>query len=212
MTATTPATEEHLLLHALVIKGFASTESISSVTRMPLERAQALLEDLRSQGLAQFREGRLTGWLPTPAAKNLHGELLGGPLGPTDHAHVHEVYERFSDLNGEFKSLCTRWQLLGGAEGDQVPNDHSDAAYDLAIIEELALLDEEAADLLEEMHVSLARLASYRQRLAEALAALQAGDRDKFTRPLYDSYHDIWMELHHDLILTLGLKRTAADS
>jgi hypothetical protein len=26
-----------------------------------------------------------------------------------------------------------------------------------------------------------------------------------------DSYHDIWMELHQDLLVTMQLQRTAAD-
>jgi len=212
MTTSTPATDEHLLLHALVIKGFASAESLASVTRLPLDEVTTLLTALQAEGLAQHREGRLTGWLPTAVAKERHRELLTGPLAASDEAHVREVYERFSALNGDFKTLCTRWQLRNEPGAPQVPNDHSDPAYDLAVIEELALLDEQAADLLGEMHGSLQRVAVYRQRLAEALSALQGGDRDKFTRPLYDSYHDIWMELHHDLILTLRLERTAADS
>lgn len=28
---------------------------------------------------------------------------------------------------------------------------------------------------------------------------------------MYDSYHDIWMELHQDLLLTTGREREAAD-
>ena len=40
----------------------------------------------------------------------------------------------------------------------------------------------------------------------------EAGDHDRMTKPLNNSYHDIWMEMHEDLIATLGLKRTEADA
>jgi hypothetical protein len=69
------------------------------------------------------------------------------------------------------------------------------------------------AQLLEAAMVpSLGRLVRYGDRLSDAVDGLRRGDRDKFTKPLSDSYHDIWMELHQDLILTLGLQRTAADA
>ena len=29
--------------------------------------------------------------------------------------------------------------------------------------------------------------------------------------PLSDSYHDVWMQLHEDLLLTLGRDRSTAD-
>jgi hypothetical protein len=199
--------DDHVVLHALVIKGFASDEALAAMTAIPRERIHSALRDLEARSLAVHREGRLSGWTPTRPAKDVHAELLKGPLAPTDDQALHEAYRRFCALNGRFKELCTRWQLRGGA-----PNDHLDPAYDLAITEELAGLDEQAADLLDEMAASLHRVGDYRRRLGEALTALRAGDRDKFTRPLYDSYHDIWMELHHDLITSLGLQRTEADA
>jgi hypothetical protein len=55
-------------------------------------------------------------------------------------------------------------------------------------------------------------MAGYGRRLSRALARVQAGDGDGFTRPLTNSYHDVWMELHEDLVATLGLVRTAADA
>ena len=56
------------------------------------------------------------------------------------------------------------------------------------------------------------RFSAYGPRFAKALARLRAGDLDAFTRPLSGSYHDVWMELHQDLIVTLGMTRTAADA
>jgi len=49
-------------------------------------------------------------------------------------------------------------------------------------------------------------------RVIAALEAVQAGDHERLAAPLRDSYHDVWMELHQDLLLSLDRQRTAADA
>jgi hypothetical protein len=56
------------------------------------------------------------------------------------------------------------------------------------------------------------RLASYRPRLRAAAQRLAAGETDMFTGVMKGSYHDIWMELHEDLICVLGIDRAAEGS
>ena len=41
---------------------------------------------------------------------------------------------------------------------------------------------------------------------------MQAGDHHLFTGVMCGSYHDVWMELHEDLILTLGIDRAKEGS
>jgi hypothetical protein len=48
-------------------------------------------------------------------------------------------------------------------------------------------------------------------RLAAALDRVRGGEVAAFARPMADSYHDIWMELHQDLLLSAGRERGAAD-
>jgi hypothetical protein len=38
------------------------------------------------------------------------------------------------------------------------------------------------------------------------------GERNLFTGVMCGSYHDVWMELHEDLILTLRIDRTSEGS
>ena len=40
---------------------------------------------------------------------------------------------------------------------------------------------------------------------------MRAGDPAGFARPLTNSYHDVWMELHEDLLVSLDLTRSGAD-
>lgn len=55
------------------------------------------------------------------------------------------------------------------------------------------------------------RFANYKARFTRALTRLHEGDASAFARPMSDSYHDVWMELHEDFISSLGHERTEAD-
>ena len=45
-----------------------------------------------------------------------------------------------------------------------------------------------------------------------AILGVEAGDHQWFTRPLIDSYHTVWFELHEDLLSTLGKERASEES
>ena len=49
-------------------------------------------------------------------------------------------------------------------------------------------------------------------RFEHAYARVAAGDTDYFTKPLIGSYHDVWMELHEDLLTTLGIERKEGET
>ena len=50
-------------------------------------------------------------------------------------------------------------------------------------------------------------MGGYGSRLSSALAKVQGGDGDWFTKPTIDSYHTVWFELHENLLATLGIER-----
>jgi hypothetical protein len=56
----------------------------------------------------------------------------------------------------------------------------------------------------------LPRLSSYQAKLAAALDKVKGGETTWLTRPLIDSYHTVWFELHEELILAIGLTREEA--
>jgi hypothetical protein len=203
---------DQLVLHTLVVKGYCSEDAAADATGLQLEAVARALARLSGAGLAQYRDGRISGWSPSPAARARHRELVEGPLAVADRARAMAAYERFSALNTKFKHVCTDWQVRAGADGALIPNEHDDVAYDAAVIARLEEIHASASGVCSELAPCFSRAARYQDRLATALAALEAGDRDRFTRPLCGSYHDVWMELHQDLIVTLGLARTAADT
>ena len=57
-----------------------------------------------------------------------------------------------------------------------------------------------------------ARLHLYRRRLLEALTAIDDGQRQRFTGVMCESFHDVWMELHEDLIVLQKIERVSEGS
>lgn len=58
------------------------------------------------------------------------------------------------------------------------------------------------------------RFDAYPARMTRALDRVRDNQLDWFTKPVIDSYHTIWFELHEDLLATLNLDRaheTASD-
>ncbi len=120
---------------------------------------------------------------------------------------VRQFYDGFLVLNVIIKELCGEWQVRDGA-----PNDHGDRAYDSAVVEQLRVADDEADHLLHDMSEALPRLRVYRPRLSAALDRLEDGQLEAFTGVLCGSYHEVWMDLHQDLVITLGVDRRTEGS
>jgi hypothetical protein len=99
--------------------------------------------------------------------------------------------------------VCTDWQVR-----DEEPNDHADAEYDAKVLTRLRDVDDGVDGVLADLAALLDRYGTYRPRFDAALARIDAGEREWFTKPLIDSYHTIWFELHEDLLSTLGLERS----
>ena len=197
--------------HALRVKGFAEGPAVAEATGHPLDETDALLDDLRGAELILRRESRITGWSLTADGREAHARWLSDERAAAAcEGVVASGYDAFLERNEEFKVLCTDWQLRA-ADSQPVPNDHSDEAYDAAIVERLGVLHDRVMPSLDLLADTMARFGPYGDRLAAAWKRIGDGDRSAIARPLSGSYHDVWMELHQDLLLTLGRERGAAD-
>ena len=61
--------------------------------------------------------------------------------------------------------------------------------------------------IADDLAASLSRFARYAPRLSNAVDRVRTGEVDWFTKPVLDSYHTVWFELHEDLLATLGIER-----
>ena len=193
--------------HALRIKGFAKVETIAEVTDLPPPIVEEHLAGLQGREWAMFRQAREL-WQLTPVGRDEHRialaeDVSGAGIGEA----LAQSYGAFLQINERFKVLCGSWQLRDGN-----PNDHSDASYDGAVVQQLVGLNEEAVPVVASMGVVLSRLAPYAPRLSNTCKRVTKGETNMFTGVMCGSYHDVWMELHEDLILTQGIDRGSEGS
>jgi hypothetical protein len=197
--------------HALRVKGFAEGPTVAEATGQPLSDTLALLSDLADAELIRRRDRGITGWSLTTEGRKAHESWLNNErVAAGCDAEITSGYETFLARNEDFKALCTDWQLRL-VDGELVPNDHADEAYDAAIVQRLGTHHDRVTPAVASLAQALARFGPYSARLDAACERVHAGDRSAIARPLSGSYHDVWMELHQDLLLTLGRERGDAD-
>jgi hypothetical protein len=134
--------------------------------------------------------------------------LLAEEREGIDPAAMTAAYDDFRAVNADFKRLVTDWQLKGGPGG--VPNAHDDADYDAAVLARLDDVHARTMPIIEAAAAQLPRLGAYATKLAVALDKVKDGETAWLTRPLIDSYHTVWFELHEELIVAVGLTREEA--
>ncbi|ETW26465.1 hypothetical protein [Mycobacterium gastri] len=122
-----------------------------------------------------------------------------------DPAAMAAAYNEFRSVNTDFKVVVTDWQLKGGQ-----PNGHDDAGYDAAVLARLDDVHRRVQPIIAAAAAQLPRLGHYSAKLNAALDKVKSGDIAWLTRPLIDSYHTVWFELHEELILAVGLTREEA--
>ena len=206
---STSSDPRFLVLHGLRLKGFGDAGAVAEAAGVAEADAKPELDGLVADELAAYREGRLSGFTLTPVGRAEHARLVEEELAASGQRDaVRGAYERFLGINKDLLDICTAWQLRE-VGGESVVNDHADAAYDAGVVAQLAELHAAVAPICDDLGAALDRFAGYGPRLAAALAKVQAGDSDWFTKPMIASYHTVWFELHEDLLATLGIERSS---
>jgi hypothetical protein len=193
------------VLHALRIKGVANAVTLADITALDVVEVEAHLGELQRADHALYRETRAV-WQLTPQGRERHAADLAADAEPVREV-IRPQYPAFLGLNESFKVLCGDWQLREGA-----PNDHSDEVYDKGVIERLLVIDQDVQPVVGAVGAEVERMAPYAPRLESTAQRVADGDHHLFTGVMVGSYHDVWMELHEDLLLTLGVERGAEGS
>lgn len=206
--STTGTDPRLLVLHLLRLGGFVAADKLARRAGLPEPDVRAVLAQAGADGLVAERSGRISGWMLTKDGRRAHAALLAEELAERD---AREAVERadtaFLALNEPFKALCSRWQL----RPDGSTNDHTDPVHDAAVVADLAPVHEQVVALTSALAGRIPRFGRYPVAFVAARDRLVAGDPRAFAAPLAESYHDTWMELHQDLLSTLGRERSAAD-
>ena len=210
-SASHDADHEFLVLHGLKLKGFAEPPAISAVVGIDEIHVGPVLAKLAESQLVQRRDGRISGWSLTPTGRTQHGDLLSahtkssGELG-----NIHALYTDFLVLNAELLAVCTAWQVRD-LQANEL-NDHLDPDYDAEVIDRLAGIHHGVTPICHDLSTRVARFTPYHPRFVTALEKVNSGLTEWFAKPIIDSYHTVWMELHEDLLATLAIDRSSEKS
>lgn len=197
-------------LHVLRVRGITETAEIATSTGLDIATVTAEMQKHLEQEFVILREGRLPGWALTQLGRSEDTELAQVELAAAEaEDDVDCLYRQFLELNPELLRLCTDWQLLPPVDNKTPPelNKHDDADYDAAVLARLAKVDSAIQPICAQLGDALTRFGTYGPRLAAARVRVEAGEHDWMTKPMIDSYHSVWFELHEDLLATLNIER-----
>ena len=191
----------------------AEVDAVAQAAGLSANQAVGVLDDLGERGWARYRDGnRAKGWMLLGEGRAEAERLAAAEMEESgNRPAVLELYESFKALDPELKQACTDFQI----RGNQTLNDHADPDYDAAVISRLAEINRRVQPIMDRLAEALDRFGHYGPRLNFALSQVLDGDINWFTKPSLDSYHEVWFELHEDLLVTLGIDRAtelSADS
>ncbi len=197
-----------LVLHALRLRTLAGADQIAARFALPAETVDDSLRRAAAAGWVVHRDGRMSGWRLTSVGRVEGERLLADELDAAgSRSVVLSQYEAFLVLNPELLAVCTDWQVVVTPAGELV-NDHDDPEHDAAVLDRLDALHDQIVPVTTALAGTLSRFTGYTDRLTAAHERVRAGDHDWITRPVIDSYHTVWFELHEDLLATLGRERS----
>lgn len=201
-----PEPTELTVLHAVRLSGVAATTVLAQRLGAAPAQVEAVLVHSAGSGLVRHHRGNLPGWAITGLGRSRLEALLSAELEARHgRSAVEAAYEQFLGLNPRVLEVCSEWQVRSSEP--PVLNDHRDPDYDRVVLDRLAVVHRDSLPMLSELSQVLRRFAGYRGRLDRAVRLARAGERDWVTKPLMDSYHTVWFELHEDLLATLGRRR-----
>jgi hypothetical protein len=202
---------EDLVLHGPRILGFASPARIATRYGLDVDEVEDRLLELAAEGwVGHSRFAETSGWHLTEAGRlederRLSLELdLAGARATATSAH-----QTFLPLNRRFQRACTDWQIRATARDPMASNDHADWGWDERVFRSLDTLGHQLRSVTDPLVRVLRRFDGYATLFSAALAKVNAAQPRWIDAPDVDSCHTVWIQLHEDLLSTLGIPRGA---
>ncbi|MET9487986.1 pyruvate, phosphate dikinase [Nocardia sp. NPDC006630] len=191
---------ELALLRLVGIKGRVNADNLALSLGADAGEIATHCEGLVTTGVCATTPA---GFRLTPEGRARLEQLLTEERATVDAAALTAAYDEFCVYNADLKVIITDWQMKDPA----TVNDHADADYDGAVLGRLTGTHQRLRPLVQRLGALAPRLVRYTDRLDRAVERIAEGDHTYVARPIMDSYHTVWFELHEDLIGLCGLTR-----
>jgi hypothetical protein len=179
---------------------------VAGASGFTVDETTRLLGDLAARGLVSKKSGSFGGWALTDEGRVTGQCWLDEELASAGaNDVVHRCYDAFLKLNPLLLEVSTDWQMVPVGDS-HIVNDHRDSGYDARVLDRLIKLDDKAQRICTDLSSVLSRFSPYGPRLSTALERALAGE-DAYVTDNLESYHNVWFQLHEDLLVTLGISR-----
>jgi hypothetical protein len=175
---------------ALRVKGRASAAAVALATGLGEPDVVRLLDAACTRGTAE-RPKDGTRYALTPEGRGELERLLESERGA--RAALEAAYEWFLAVDAALKDRITAWQTE--RTGLRLAAVHAAGS--------------DARTLVPSLVAVAPRYGRYAHRLDRALTAIARGDERFVAHPAVDSLHQVWFELHEDLLVVLGRPRAS---
>jgi hypothetical protein len=210
--ATVSAVDD-LVLHAPRVLGFAPTDRIAAHYGLDPGDVEDHLLDYGARGwVGTAAFDGTSGWFVTAEGRAEDERRMAAELDRTGARDVATAaYADFLPLNARFGRVCTDWQVRPSRVDALAANDHTDRRWDERVLRALGTLGRELTAVTATLAGRLQRFDGYAARYTSALARVDGGQWQYVAGPGIESCHTVWMQLHEDLLATLGIPRGAED-
>jgi hypothetical protein len=189
--------DEFAVLNAVYLRKMVTTEAMATITGLDEQTVASHITALSERGLVADVGGG-----------NCMLEQPAGVRGAIDayddryaelrnDAEVEAWYQRFESLNGQFLTAISAWQTSG---------------EDAGALDKLLRLVDRQIKALTSFAATVPRYQRYADRLTAAVDKVESGHSEFITSLSVDSVHNVWFELHEDILTLLGRPREAAEA
>lgn len=197
--------QELAIVRMLSVNGMMEEQKLASLLEeRPLfqeGRLKGVLVSLKATGMVESSSGLC--WLSEDGKTTLR-RTLQEAFKDVSAIIEQEVWPVFRKLDVELKKTCTMWQVK--PDGSQNPHDVPE--YDFHVLETLQDIHKELLRLMGSKDVVQHKCASLLADMNIAMGRVGNGEFDFVVGLSVNSYHNLWRELHEQLLNALGLERT----
>jgi predicted transcriptional regulator len=188
--------ESFAVLNVVYLRKLIGLDAVVDITGLPASRVRAALDELVEAGaVADLGE---TFMLEQP-------DGASAAIAEYDERYAHlrtspeavAWYERFEVLNAQFLKAISAWQTTGEEE---------------AALDKVLRLVDRQMKALESFAEHLPRYRRYAARFLAAIDQVEQGRTEFVTSLSVDSVHNVWFELHEDILTVLGRPRDVAEA
>lgn len=196
-------TESFGVLNAIVLKKSVALDALAASLGLDESTVRRVTDGLEADGHVVVLDGQA---IPDDSAAEVVRRYNAQRWSALrDQPEIERWHERFERVNELMLAAMDAWQQVRVGPG-KIPNDHSDADYDNKVIARIDGIIVKVGDLLAQLGKRVERFNRYPIRFEAAMERVES-DKRYVSDPRVESVHNIWFEMHEDILLLLGKER-----